>query len=219
MEEKPYFDSTHLSFDEVVSFLFDHEVPVQAGRYKPWYFSIDVTFDAGRVCEYYVRLFRQPGLLLGRFSKAELEEGSWAIHGVALQCSVSHVIWDTDLPFAVRQECVRSMIDLFKEFFANERLDSSVQMWWDSLCYEWHCGNRDRQRGGEDLLMQDVMFSALADILALDSEICQDAALHGLGHLHHPETEELIQAFITQHPSLTKKRKDYALAASRYEVQ
>jgi hypothetical protein len=66
--------------------------------------------------------------------------------------------------------------------------------------------------------LQDVFFQTLAKILAIDSETCQGAALHGLGHLHHPQTKELIQRFIDEHPSLTPERKEYALAAARFEV-
>ena len=177
------------------------------------------TFDAQRVCYYYVRLFRYPGLLLDRFSKAQLEEGFWAIQGPNLSCSVFWLIWNLDLQFEDRQECARSMVDLFGGLFANEPLGTSVQMWWDSLCYEWHCGNRNRQRGGDDLSMQDVMFETLTTLLALDSEICQDAALHGLGHLHHHGTEELIQSYMAQQSCLPKKRREYALAAAKFEVR
>jgi len=138
---------------------------------------------------------------------------------VSLDCSVQRLIWNAEVPFLARRECIRSMTHLFKQLFATEPLDGSVFMWWDSLCYEWHCGNRDRQRGGEDMSMQDVMFEVLAELLQNDSEICQDAALHGLGHLHHPATQELIENYITQHDSLTDKRRQYALAAARFEIQ
>jgi hypothetical protein len=50
------------------------------------------------------------------------------------------------------------MADLFKRLFAREPLDTSVKMWWDSLCYEWHCGNRKREHGGADLELQNVYF-------------------------------------------------------------
>jgi hypothetical protein len=86
------------------------------------------------------------------------------------------------------------MADLFTQLFANESLETSVQMWWDSLCYDWNSGNRDRSRGGEDALMQDVLFETLSELLNSDSETCQGAVLHGLGHLHHPRTEELINS-------------------------
>lgn len=66
--------------------------------------------------------------------------------------------------------------------------------------------------------MQDVIFEVLADLLRSDSEICQDAALHGLGHLHHPETERLIKKYIKQHRSLGKERREYALSAARFKI-
>jgi len=110
------------------------------------------------------------------------------------------------------------MFELFQRFFAFERLDTSVFRWWDSLRYDWRCGNRNRDRGGEDLQLQDVFFGTLAKILFLDSETCQDSALHGLGHLHHPGTTELIDRYLLEHPSLTEQRKVYALAAAKFQV-
>ena len=97
-----------------------------------------------------------------------------------------------DMEQRVREECVRSMYFLFRELFIDESLQTSVCMWWDSFCYGWHGGNRKRSRGGDDLLMQDGMFETLSRILALESDICQGAALHGLSHLHHPKTETII---------------------------
>jgi hypothetical protein len=91
-------------------------------------------------------------------------------------------------------------------------------MWWDSLCYDWHCGNRKREHGGEDLELQNVYFQTLTNVLAIDSWICQGAALHGLGHLHHPGTQELIERFVNERPTLTQEQRAYALAAAKLEV-
>jgi hypothetical protein len=218
MTELIHVDVSEYSFEEFVSFLFDREIPTGNGKPDPWYYAMTVDFDAVRLCEFYIRLFRHPGFLTEKFSKSQLESGFWAIHGPALQCSVMWIISNTDLPFSLRQECIRSMLDLFKNLFAAEPLETSVQMWWDSLCYDWECGNRDRGRGGEDLALQDVLFETLANILALDSEICQGAALHGLGHLHHPRTQDLIQRFLEDNPALSQEQKDYALAAARFNI-
>jgi hypothetical protein len=110
------------------------------------------------------------------------------------------------------------MFYLFRDLFAKGPLDTSVGMWWDSLCYDWHCGNRKRERGGEDSELQDVFFETLSRVLAIDSLACQRAALHGLGHLHHPQTNELIEGFIGEHPDLTQSQLDYARAAARFKV-
>jgi len=218
MEPLTPVDLTNFSFNEFVSFLFDHDVPPESEKYDPWYFHVEVKFDAQQICAYYVQLFRQPEFLLSRFTKPRLEEGFWAIQGPNLDCSVSRIIDDSDQPLSAREECIGSMVDLFERLFAKEPLNSSAQMWWDSLCYDWHCGNRNRERGGEDLELQDIFFQALAKVLAIDSWICQGAALHGFGHLHHPQTKEPIERYIEEHPSLTQEQKAYALAAARFEV-
>ncbi len=217
-------DISEYSFEGFVEFLFARGVqPIEdqsnVKKWDPWYKHAEVAFDPQRTCEYYVRLFRQPAFLLERFSKAQLEEAFWAIQSPNLECSAWRILLDSDLPSAAKEECVRSMADLFQYLFAADPLDSSAEMWWDSLCYDWHGGNRERERGGEDLSLQDVMFQTLAKILDLDSEPCQQAALHGLGHLHHPDTEQLILQFLERHPLLSDEQRAYALAAAKFDVQ
>jgi hypothetical protein len=170
------------------------------------------------ICAYYVRLFQEPEFLSTRFSKAQLEEGFWAIQVFNLDCSAYRIIHETDLPFTLREECIRSMFDLFTRLFSKESLDSSVSMWWDSMCYDWDCGNRKRERGGDDERMQDTFFETLSKLLSSSSENCQRNALHGLGHLHHPETPKLIERYIQEHPSLTNESKAYALSAAKFQV-
>lgn len=211
-------DLTHSSFDDFVSFLFDRVVSSAPGKRDPWYWRVKVDFRPETICAHYIRLFQQPEFLLTRFTKSQLEEGFWAIQGPNLDCSVYQIIYDSDLPLLVREECVLSMEALFTRLFANENLDTSVSMWWDSLCYDWHCSNRSRERGGEDERLQDVFFQVLSSLLSTNSANCQGAALHGLGHLHHPDTPQLINRYIQENPSLSKESKAYALAAARFEV-
>jgi hypothetical protein len=223
MVERTVVDLSKYTFEEFVTFLFERDVqprPIQPDpeKWNPWHWHVEAIFDPTQICEYYIRLFRAPTFLLDQFSRAQLEEGFWAIQASSLECSVYNLISDTDLPFAVRNDCITSMLDLFRNFFAKEPLETAGNMWWDSLCYDWQCGNRKRERGGEDLLLQDVMFRTLTNILELDSDFCHGAALHGLGHLHHPETEELVQRFIAGHPRLNEGQKNYALAAAKFKI-
>jgi hypothetical protein len=74
-----------------------------------------------------MQLFQQPEVLLTRFTKPQLEEGFWAVQGPNLDCSASRIIDDSDLPLSVREECIRSMFDLFKHLFSKEPLDTSVR--------------------------------------------------------------------------------------------
>jgi hypothetical protein len=79
MGEKTQIDISQCSFDEFITFLFDRDVPAKTQKWNPWYWKVEVTFDPRSVCTFYVRLFRQPGFLMKRFSKAQLEQGFWAI--------------------------------------------------------------------------------------------------------------------------------------------
>ena len=132
MEPPKSIDLTNASFDEFVAFLFEpdigHDIAPESEKYDPWYFHAEVGFDAKNIGAYYVRMFGQPEFLLTRFTRAQLEEGFWAIQGPNLNCSVSRIINDSDLPLFFREECIRSMADLFKRLFATEPFDTSVQM-------------------------------------------------------------------------------------------
>lgn len=223
-------DLREATFDQFVDFLFDRKPPSddetfaalhargEAEKWHPWYWQTEVMFDPRQVCEFYTRLFLQPAFLMERFSRAQLELGFWAIHSSPLNCSAYRTIWSQEVPFPAREECVRSMFYLFRDLFSSEPLHDAVCMWWDSFCYSWHCGNRKRERGGEDLTMQDVMFETLSQILSLPSEICQGAALHGLSHLHHPKTSVLIEDYLERNPSLGEEWRATALAVTRFEL-
>jgi hypothetical protein len=218
MSDSEPVDLRNCSFERFVELLFEHEVPSDSFGAKPWYWSTEVTIEPVEVCRYYIRLFRDPECLLAAYSTEQLEQGFWAIQSCNLDCSAPNVIWHEEVPFELREQCVRSMFELFDHLFAFQPLETSVEMWWDSLCYDWHCGNRKRENGGEDLKMQDVMFDTLSRILSLTSPCCWGAALHGMGHLHHPQTSEVIGNFLKNNPTLNDAAKNYALAAMRFEV-
>jgi hypothetical protein len=203
------------SFDQFVAFVFDREIASDSSR--SWYWQIDVSFDPQTLCGYYTQLFRQPEFLRDLYSVDQLEQGVWALQSYC-DFSVQRIFWDEELDFEQRAQLVRAMFELFAALFSHEPLDSAVSMWWDSLCYDWHCKNRMREKGGEDLLMQDVMFETLSRILWLNSELCRGAALHGLGHLHHPLTENLISEFLAKNPNVSNAMRSYAIAASKFEV-
>lgn len=214
MEQPETRDLRNISFDEFVTLIFQRDSPVRPDEIGPPYDEV----DAEKLCAYYVQLFRRPEFLLSRFAKEQLEEGFWAVMGHTHEWSAGHLIEYSDAPLASRKACIESMAVLFECLFVNEPLDTSVHMWWDSLCYEWHCGNRKRENGGEDLELQDTFFHTLVKVLSLDSWICQGAALHGLGHLHHPDTAEVVSQFIREHPALTEEQIAYARAAAKFNV-
>lgn len=222
MDGYTQFDLLGASYEEFVDFLFEHEVvPIPRSENRgpePWYWKAEVLFEPVRVASDYARLFTDPEFLLARFSMSKLEQGFWAIQSCNIECSVAEIIWHRQVPFVMRANCVHSMFHLFEKLFASMQSETAVEMWWDSLAYDWHCGNKSRQNGGEDEEMQDVMFETLAKILALPQPTCQASALHGLGHLHHPETPLLIERYIEANREMDPQLREYAQAASRFEV-
>jgi len=210
------YDIRDASFEDFLVFLFAHDVAPSPENL--WYRRAEVDYDPQRIASYYIRLFSAPRVLRDRFSAAELEQGFWAIQTGLRECSVRDLIWDRTVPLEIREECVRSMADLYAQLFVDEPIDTSSNMWWDSLAYDWHSGNRAREKGGEDRLMQDVMFATLGKILELPVESCQKAALHGLGHLHHPDTHELVQTYLARNPMIAPNLREYALAAAEFRV-
>ncbi len=213
------YDITDFTYDQFVDFLFSHEViPRPAGLESsgPWYWNAIVKFNSEKTADFYIRLFLEPAFLLDKYSKSQLEQGFWAIQSGNLECSISEVIWDVKIPLETREKCVRAMFSLYQKLFSIEPLETAVEMWWDSLAYCWHCENRSRDKGGEDRSMQDVMFETLAQILSLSSPEVQASALHGLGHLHHPDTEAVIKAFIANNPQ--SELLAYARAAGQFDV-
>lgn len=200
MREVISVDITHYSFEEFVKFVFDRDVPAEAEmptaaeRSRRWYYCTRAILDAHRLSNHYTRLFTESARLLGMFSKPQLEHGFSAIESMC-SFSVKKLIWNADLPFEHRERVVKSMFCLFRDFFRVEPLGYRANMWCDGLCYCWEIGQKRRSRGGEDLAMQDVMFTTMSEILSIDSEGCRLAALHGLHHLHHPGTRELIQRY------------------------
>ena len=222
MDDYDQYDLQNATFAEFLTFLFDRDViPIPAsgsGAQEPWYWRAEVAFDPLQVASFYISLFTTPGIVLQQYSLEQIEQGFWAIQSSNIDCAATEIIWDQRLPFELRENCVRSMFHLYELLFSHVSLETSAEMWWDSLAYDWHCGNRVRAKGGEDKLMQDVMFETLSKILQLPSEESQAAALHGLGHLHHPDTSDLIVEYLAQRPEIDSDLKEYALAAARFEV-
>jgi hypothetical protein len=218
MPEQERVDITGCSFKGFIDFIFQRDIPAESSDVQLWYWNTEVEFDPAEVCQLYVQLFEKPEFLCDLFSSSQLEQGFWAITSSNLECSARNLIWHEGLEFRMREYCVKSMYEIFERLFAVQPLDTCVGMWWDSLCYDWHCGNRSREKGGEDARMQDVMFETLSRILELSSPHCQEAALHGRGHLHHPLTSEVIGKFLDKNPNLSDEQREYAVAAMRFEV-
>ena len=141
------------------------------------------------------------------YSQKELDQGLWAAFGAGISCE--QYLFDSSLDLGLRAACIQSMYLPFRDVVAHtviDKHDSFYWMWWDMILHTFWQNNYSTDDGyqrlstdGKDML--DAMYRTLLKILALDHPACQWSALHGLGHLRHPEVRQSVQAFLDIHQS------------------
>jgi hypothetical protein len=202
------------TFEEYVRFLFDRAVVDDKKLFDCYltdldgsnYEDIERTKPAVLV-EYMTRLFSDFGSLVAGYSHAQVDQGIWGLWGPPLRSG--EFIFDPSVPLSQRLACIRSMHEVYKnyvpKFPATEEL-SGFYMWWDLLLHDFWTVPREfvpgTYRGDyskldeESRIVVDEMFETLKLILSLPNHECQRAALHGLGHLDHPQVPQFVQGLI-----------------------
>jgi hypothetical protein len=188
------------SFNQWLKFVFDHPVSD-----PEWYWKEEWEWegDPNLVLEYSIKLFRNPSFLLDEYSPEQIEQGFWFLMGPTGE--VYRWIWNEDIDWLLRRECIISMVDVFEQLFAKNPLNNeNCYMWWDHL---------RTIEDNPDPKVREAMFEALSHILKMESHECQVSALHGLGHLEHEGKRALIEGYLASHPGIDAGIKEYALAA------
>ena len=201
----------------VTDFIFGHPVPEDPNS-KEWCWEVDLTFHPREQVAHLTAIFRHAADLRSRYSPGQLEQGFWYLISGA-DGGLSDLLWNTAVPWEARAELIDATVALYRDLFAIDPLDTSSHMFWDGIAYDYFCGNRDPETNAEDRRVQDAMFDALLQILSLDSLPCQRAALHGLGHLRHRETEKAVEDFLARNPNLSEKDRAYARACASGTMQ
>ncbi|MEL6839503.1 MAG: hypothetical protein AAFP85_09435 [Pseudomonadota bacterium] len=201
---------------EFLNFVFDHEVrPV--GSDKTWYhqFDLDIHYDPYHNAELFTCVFLDARSLLDSYEKSKLEQGFWAMTGAGFDGNLNDIIWESSIAIGAKEKLISSMYYLYRDLFSQEPFGETCEMWWDALAYEINPMKRvDTINNTEHRRIQSAMFETLAKILDLDQHHCQFAALHGLNHVFHPETDDLIKNFVKSHPDLTDLEVEYATACA-----
>lgn len=203
------YDLRTCSYDEFLDFVFEHPVSIHR-----WYDNSDlkVVYDANRNRELLIELFTNSKPLYERYTREQLEQGFWALLGGCAGESIEDIMFDQSVPFEKRAEFIRAMFFLYEGLFSIHALQSACNMWWDCISGDYAVHNRSQKSSEDDRKIQDVMFETLTKILYLESEECQGGALHGLGHLRHPNTEKVIRDWIATQPYLPEYDLEYAEA-------
>lgn len=206
------FDVRHANLPEFEDFVFQHDVHNIASS-DTWYHQLDleIRYDPAHNARRLIEMFEGAQSLLGKYTRAQLEQGCWALFGAGFDGNLETLIWENDLPVETKETLIQSMYYMYRDLFAIDPLETACEMWWDGLAYDIHpMGRADPQTNPEHKRIQNVMFETLSKILALDAVHCQFAALHGLNHVRHPDTNALVKEYVESNPALSNSDVEYA---------
>ena len=213
-----------LSYQDWVTYVFDH--PVHVSHTDLFFNAMDCRewspSAQPRALAYLTRLFREPAGLIGRFSRAQIDQGLDYLVDPLFSEHMS-VLVNTALPLEDRCACIDAMAVLYRDLMAPvygddtecggrggkepERPNFSCFMWWDVISLV----------GGPDLpdreAITDAVFRVFEATLTLKSEACLESVLHGLGHwhLHNPErVSATVHRFLAERTDISPELRRYA---------
>lgn len=193
-------DISLMEYSEWLAFAFDH--PVSANEGERWHHRVSVPWRPA-----------EPRTLLGHFTGLcknfrrdtrpytveQVDQGVWFLMGAG-GANLSDYLFNRQIPFAERVECVRSMLGVFTHYVTSLPDDAETScfyMWWDLVASQVEYAVGDGNEPNEDQLqVREAIFETLLSILRLGNEYCQVCALHGLGHLAHPRRAEAVQEYL-----------------------
>ncbi|WP_208347414.1 hypothetical protein [Pseudaestuariivita rosea] len=209
-------DIRNASLDQFKDFVFDHAVH-SIGSDQVWYhqFDLEIRFDDEHNARCFIKMLTDAKGLLSKYDSEKLEQGCWAMFS-GFDGNLNYLIWDSAIPIKTKEDLIASMYFIYRDLFAVDPLGEACEMWWDGLAYEIHPLKRaDPENNPHDKRIQDAMFEVLSKILLLESVHCQSAALHGLNHVAHPDTENIVKKYVESHPELSEADIDYAYRCAK----
>jgi hypothetical protein len=190
------------SFDEWIGFIFNHPPAMESNgdTEQEWYWDpeLEVLVDPTRQIVFITDICTSASRLLNRFSAPEIDQGLWYMFSAGGEDEFWRHLWNPGVAWELRERCIAAIPCLWPELFERADVGSMAFMLWDSIAYDYYCGNRHPGDDSEDHRVQDAMFRALLRQLSSSVPATQQSALHGLGHLRHPDTQSQVLQFLTQ---------------------
>ncbi|RYG31390.1 hypothetical protein EON81_22985 [bacterium] len=191
-EEEAALDLSEFRPEEWAAFLFDHPDGfrlIKSGtEYEDYVISDPLLVLNG--IRYVLENFKSVG---ETYSLAQIDHGIWALWSGEL--NLKGLLFDERIDWPIREATIRSMAIPFRDFLAGHPIhvmENCFFMWWHLI----------RVPGGYERRLRDAYFETLREILSINDDRCQGAALHGLGHLRHPGRFDLIGEYIDKHAEL-----------------
>lgn len=216
---------THLTFEQWLTHVFNHPVSDSG---QEWYWDPEADFwdgPAADTIQFLTRAFGNATVLFQPYTDAQLNQGLWYIASNA--CS-NHMfaLLDSSLPWSARQQCIRSIHNLFEGCFAKRctphlsHLDEPGASPLNLVCYMWWdiVPIGPQPEDSTRITLDHEIIGVMEATLQLDSVACQESALHGLGHWqpYYPQrVRETIDTFLQSRKSLREELRAYAMNAYR----
>lgn len=205
-------DPSLLSYDEWLRFFFEQPVVKQADEVVPAFDRVITPIDFRRpeqMVVYLCRMCCDFGDLARRYDWRQLDQGAWG--ALMLPGWTADALFGRETDQSIRIACIDTMYRPFAEVLAlapnDAAIENSMFMWWDIVgeAFWSKQGIYDQGlryvAGTEARQTQDAMLHTLKRILHLPERRCQRSALHGLGHLHHPDGAPIVEAWLKGHRS------------------
>lgn len=215
-----------MTFDEWIKAVFDHPVTDQH-----WSFQEDDSYvlwdfyanQPQRCAEYIARTFEEIARFPDHYSDGQIAAGLKYIVEPSFS-SVAFNVVDLDKPvdMTTRLRCIAAIYTVYEQLFAvrctsqvARLVDETIErnplnyicfMWWD--VFPTH-GHPDQPEYAE---LDQAILDVITRTLSIDSEACQEAALHGLSewHYRYPRTVmEIGKRFLAENPQITPELRAY----------
>lgn len=250
---------TKYPFKKWIRFVFDHPVAPQhqlkwwnsKKPFKEWpqrkeWYSLDkweYSCNPNKLVKNATKLFNNLSVL-GKYTDDQINQGCYYL-AFGTYPHLPDLINNPKIPFKIRENCIKSMANLYKEVFSKRNIPDASSMWWDWFrnfskvtpwSKRWIAKLNISPIGKKNLLknilglgiskkqkvdaqkISNVKLKVLREILRMDSVVCQKGALHGLGHLRNPRVKEVIKEYLQNNPNVKNSIKKYALACMAGEV-
>jgi len=173
------------------------------------------------------RLFSNCGTLLEPFTDWQVAEGLLFLVSSG-ESGWMYYLYDRTVDRTTRFDCIRSIETVYRDIFSircpnipdqrssdRDALDNICFMWWEYFPSAGLPTTTDDEREA----VVDALIEVMSKILQLDSEACQESALHGLGHFGSgtKRAQVAIDEWLASHPQSVLGA--YAEAAREGNVQ
>lgn len=212
------------SYGEWLAAVFDHPDP-------DWYWAdhFDTTWSAlgmtdDRTVEYLTRLFSEPAVLRA-YTLGQVAQGIWFLIGESSPAGPAGALVQPAVPLDRRVACIHAIPTFFRGYVAavapgpsrhlSDPFHIACYMWWDIFPVSG-------QQGGNEPEIDKACLSAMAQVLAIPSDVCRISALHGLNHwrlFYTKETTRTIDDFLQAPADLSAFVREYAAVARTGQAQ